>query len=363
MINANTSFGKLKDVVVGRELELSKRIADFTFQHFYRENLDHAVYDRFVADGEEYYVHHEILIKRNEQLDALAARLERMGINVHRPDRLTKVVPFNTPDFKSELSSASNVRDLTLVYRDSIVETPTYVQNRYFENSLLYKVYNKAFDGGKGGKWFRPPFNSLTKETVDLFPWNSKRDFNAFDRSKYTMAIDGAQYLRIGKDVIVNINSYNHWLGHEWLKSFFPESKFHIVNVADNHIDGVLVCLGPGYFLVNPKYPNIKDLLPKKFSNWNFLIPQDQIPQKIEKGMTSLDIQLASSRGMDINVLSLDERTVLVNERAVNVIDILQANGFETVPVRFENCEIFGGGIHCSTLDLNRDDEYIDYTL
>src|SRR5690554_3892558 len=134
VINSNTSFGRLKSVIVGRELELPKRIADFTFRHFYQENLDHAVYDRLTSEGEEYYVHHEILVKRNEQLDALAKQLEELGVETHRPDRLTKVIPFSTPDFKSELSSASNVRDLTMIYRDVIVETPTYVQNRYFEN-------------------------------------------------------------------------------------------------------------------------------------------------------------------------------------------------------------------------------------
>ena len=43
MINSNTSFGKLKEVIVGRELELPKRIADYTFQHFYQENLNEPV--------------------------------------------------------------------------------------------------------------------------------------------------------------------------------------------------------------------------------------------------------------------------------------------------------------------------------
>lgn len=364
MINSNTSFGKLREVIVGRELELKKRIADFTFQHFYKENLEQAVYDRLVANGNEYYVTHEILVKRNEQLDELALTLEKLGVKVHRPDRLNQVIPFSTPDFKSELSAASNVRDVTLIYKDFIVETPTYVTNRYFENVSLYGVYNEAFDGGAGGKWVRPPHTKLVRETMDLSPWNSPRDYTSFDRKKFTMAIDGAQFLRIGKDVIVNVNSYNHHLGLEWVKSFFPESNFHIVHVADNHIDGVLVCLKPGYFLVNPLYKNIKDIMPQKFRNWTYLFPDDyNEPPKIEPGMTSLDIQLASVRGMDVNILSIDEKTAVVNERAINVIRVLEANGFNTVPVKLENCEVFGGGIHCSTLDLVREDEYLDYTL
>lgn len=79
-------------------------------------------------------------------------------------------------------------------------------------------------------------------------------------------------------------------------------------------------------------------------------------------GMTDIDIRLASSRGMDINVLSIDESRVLVNKRAVGVKDILSKNGFDVIEVELDYGEIFAGGIHCSTLDLVREDEYIDYT-
>jgi glycine amidinotransferase len=283
------------------------------------------------------------------------------NITVHRPERLTEVVPFQTPDFKSELSSASNVRDLTLVYKDFIIETPVFVLNRYFENTLLYDVFNKAFDGGRGGKWLKAPHTKLVAAKMDLDNWNIPRDYEKFEREKFTMAIDAAQFLRIGKDVIVNVNSYNHYLGLEWMKSFFPDTRFHMINIADNHIDGAIVCLKPGVFLVNPAYENIREKMPEAFKNWTYLIPKDTNREFKKSGMTSLDLQLASSRGMDINILSLDESTVAVNERALNVVDLLEKNGYEVVPVKLDNSEIFGGGIHCTTLDLLREDEYISY--
>jgi hypothetical protein len=59
--------------------------------------------------------------------------------------------------FESECTSASNVRDITLVYNNYIIETPTFVRNRYFENMALHSIYNKAFDCGNGGKWIRCP--------------------------------------------------------------------------------------------------------------------------------------------------------------------------------------------------------------
>ena len=357
MINSHTSFGKLREVVVGRELKLAKRISDITFKQFYREALDERIYE---APFENYTVSMDLIDQRNEQLDNLACTLERLGVTVHRPDALDKIVPFTTPSFRSELSSASNVRDLTLVYGNKLIETPTFVRNRYYENTLLHDVYSKAWDRGRGGQWIKAPHTALTEDTIDLGHWGDSRDY-ANIPNNYVMAVDGAQFLRIGKDCIVNINSYNQYLGYEWIKSFFPDTNFHVLHVADNHIDGCLICLRPGVFMVNPLYPNIRDLLPAKFSNWTYLYPQDLTANIDVTGMTDIDLRLASSRGMDVNVLSVDENTVLVTDRAVGVADILDKNGFNVIPVKLEHGEIFAGGIHCSTLDLVREDEYISY--
>ena len=45
MINSHTSFGKLKEVVVGRELSLTKRLSDITFKQFYKSAINESVYE------------------------------------------------------------------------------------------------------------------------------------------------------------------------------------------------------------------------------------------------------------------------------------------------------------------------------
>ena len=360
MIHSNTSFGKLKEVIVGRELNLDRRIMDITFKYFYKESLGQDVYES-PFDG--YSINMESVLKRNNDLDGLAKTLESRGIKVYRPDPVNKVIQFTTPTFKSEVTSANNVRDITLVYNDKLIETPTYVRNRYFENMSMYRIFNTAFDNGKGGQWIKAPNTQLTERTIDLDDWRNPRDFNNID-PRFEMAIDGAQFLRIGKDVIVNVTTYNHYLGFQWIKSFFPDTDFHMISIADNHIDGALICLKPGVFLVDPKYAKVKDQLPDKFKNWKYLIPNEEsLTKNIDvTGLTDIDIRLASSRGMDINILSIDENTCVIYNRAVCVKDILERNGFETICIPFDNGEIFAGGIHCSTLDLVREDEYIRYT-
>jgi len=359
MINSNTSFGKLKDVIVGRELELTIRISDITFRTFYKESLKQTVYDEPIKS---YNVRLDLIEQRNKELDDLSDTLRQYGINVYRPDTIKKIIKFKTPTFDSVLSSASNVRDVSIVYQNKIIETPVFVRNRYFENISLYNIYNKFYNNGKGGQWIKAPHTSLVEDRMDLEDWTVTRDYDNFDSSLYDMAIDGAQFLRIGRDVIVNISSYNQYLGYKWIESLYPDSTFHpMYGLADNHIDGVLCCLCEGKFLVDPKYPNIKEYIPNKFKNWDLLFPDDLTKNIDIKGMTDIDVRLASSRGMDINVLSIDENTVVVNNRALGVKEILSKNGFNVIEIELNHGEIFGGGIHCSTLDLNREDEYIYY--
>lgn len=344
-----TSFGNLKKVIVGNEANFDRRLSDFSFKYFYQEALNQNIYDQSL----DYYVTYDLCQLRNEQLNGLANILTNENIQVYRPDLLTKLYDFKTPEYKSEISPASNVRDVSLIYGNKIIETPVFVRNRYFENKFLYKIYNELFLDNNY-QWIRFPHIELTERTMDLEPWQNNRDYENFDKSKYVMAIDGAQFLRIGKDVIVNINSYNHYLGLEWIKRFFPDTNFHIINIADNHIDGALLCLRPGVFLVNPNYPNIKELLPDKFKNWKFIYPKFS-------DRTIPNIRLASNTGMDINLLSITPSTVVSNKNAIYINEILDKNGFNIIECELDHCELFGGGIHCSTLDLERDDEYIDY--
>jgi len=351
MIKSNNSYSKLKQVVIGRELEVSKRTADFTFKHFYSSNLGESIYPDIQNNNlVEYKVDYNMLQERIEDLDNLADILSEKGIKVHRPDQLNKIIPFKTPSFKSELSSASNVRDLTLILQDKIIETPTYVLNRYFENTNLYTVYNKLFN--EGGQWLRCPHTELNEDTIDLSYWEEQRDYSNIP-DKYVMAIDGAQFLRLNNDVIVNVNSYNHYKGYLWVKSFFPNLNFHLVHLADNHIDGAIVSLNEFTFLVNPKYHNIWEHFPQKYQDLNkytYLYPKD-----ISRPSEPRDVQLASQAGMDINILSIDPETVVVNQDAVEVIKVLKENNFKVIEVQLRHSESFGGGIHCSTLDLERE--------
>lgn len=55
-----------------------------------------------------------------------------------------------------------------------------------------------------------------------------------------------------------------------------------------------------------------------------------------------------------MNVLSLDERTVVVERQEETLIKALRDWGFRCITVDFRHVYTFGGSFHCVTLDVRR---------
>lgn len=360
-----TEFGKLKEIIVGRELKFSERQLDFTIKNMYNDNLK--MCNMYSNNFEYYSLSKELIQNRNKQLDNLTTLLEYHNVKVYRPEELNNIVIAKTPDYSMIQSSASNVRDITFIYGDVIIETPILVQNRLFENTLLYNIFKTK--SKEDYNWIKSPYTKLTNETLDLDNWEIDRDFNNIP-DKYEMGFDAANIIKIGSDLICNVSTYNQYLGFIWLKKiltrFFPNINIHMIKVADSHIDGTILPLKPGVFLANNVFigKQLEEQLPQKFKNWKILYTNDyyQKDDQYWKDIYTNPVKLASTRGMDTNVLSLDENKIMILNEAIKTQDLLYKNGFEPIPVVLDHGEIFAGGIHCSTLDISRDDEFLDYT-
>ena len=66
------------------------------------------------------------------------------------------------------------------------------------------------------------------------------------------------------------------------------------------------------------------------------------------------DDLILTSKYIDMNVLSVDENTVIVNSMCPELCLLLEQNHFTVVPVRHRHRRLFGGGFHCFTLDTVR---------
>lgn len=100
-------------------------------------------------------------------------------------------------------------------------------------------------------------------------------------------------------------------------------------------------------------------MLPEPLKKWDIIYPpepSDNIFPTYED-----DDLVLTTKYIDLNVLSLDENTVVVNSLFPELIKTLESKGFTTVPVRHRHRRLFGGGFHCFTLDTVREGGLEDY--
>ena len=359
----NNEFGKLKKIVVGREHEFNKRYIDFTFKQMYKANLGlNLIYNE---EFTQYKIDYDVSNERIQDLDNLAKVLESYNIEVIRPDGYKTPSFFKYIDGRDYMNSCANsVRDLIFTYKDLLIETNTFVIPRLNENSLFLDKIRKDYH-----KFYSIQTN-IYKDKIDIEDWETAK--TRIDKviangnlDTFESYIEAANILKINDDILCNIGSVDQYKGYlqikEIIKRYYPKVKIYPIYMADNHIDGTLMPLTEGVFLANEmflKTDYIKNNLPKEFKSWKIIYARDKYMEnkKYWEEINKCPIALASSRGMDINVLSIDRKKIIIQDSAVKTIDVLDKNGFEPIPIQFRHSELFAGGIHCSTLDLERED-------
>lgn len=282
------------------------------------------------------------------ELDALERLLEAEGIVVRRPEPVDFSRPFATPHWSSPGGLyAAMPRDLLLVVGDELIESPMAWRSRYFEANAyrpLLKAYFRA-----GARWTAAPRPELTDALYDP-EWRDPGDDGPTRLllTEVEPTFDAADFIRCGRDLFAQRSNVTNAFGIEWLRRHLgPDFRVHELALRDSHpmhIDASLMPLAPGRLLINPeRVPEI----PAQFKSWEILVaPPPSIPESHPLYMTS--------RWINMNVLSLDERRVVVEAQDEPMIVALKRWGFEPVPCPFRNFNSFGGSFHCATADIRR---------
>jgi len=67
-----------------------------------------------------------------------------------------------------------------------------------------------------------------------------------------------------------------------------------------------------------------------------------------------------SSKWLNMNVLVIDHDKVIVEAQEEKMAQVLEDAGFTVFPIDFRKVFEFGGSLHCSTWDIEREDEPVD---
>lgn len=277
------------------------------------------------------------------ELDDFADLLARRGIRVRRPDLVDHSVEFSTPRWRSRGGLyAAMPRDLLLVAGTTIVEAPMSWRCRHHEVYAYRELIKSYFQAGAG--WLQAPQPQLTD---DLFRADYDSEAGDYAITEFEPVFDAADFLRFGRDIVAQQSHVTNAFGIRWLAwALGNEFRVHRIEVNDSHamhIDATLAPLAPGVLLVNPERYVHDDL----FRGWKIIeAPRPALPAGWP--------MYFCSPWVSMNVLSLDERTVVVERREEALIDVLTGAGFDCVPVDFRHVYSFGGSFHCVTADVRR---------
>ena len=198
--------------------------------------------------------------------------------------------------------------------------------------------------------------------------------------SESEILFEAANTVRMGKDLLYLVSSSGNRKGAKWLQSILGENfKVHITDslYRASHLDSTVLCLKPGLVLLNSKRANPENL-PKIFEKWDKIWFDDVAPttevelnfqknvrDKIAYELSNLgfktNLGAMSSPWVGMNILSLDTKTILIDERQTKLIKLLELNKFTTIPIKLRHMYTQGGGIHCATLDTVRDSKLESY--
>ena len=347
-VNSFDEWTQLKQVIVGHADGYNSHDIDSSFRLFYLDNVkppDHM---------KEITIPAKFVDELQEDIELLVETLQQAKVEVLRPAPLRKRKKFVSPNWESREVPPLNIRDQTIIIGETIVETAPHQRARYFENNYLKPLFYKYFQDGSS--WVSMPNPTLGRYSLDesFFDFDTEISYDDASHAQgigFEMILDGAQCIRFGKDIIVNVANRNHQLGLAWLRRVFNEFTFWELNgVADSHIDSLIVPLRPGLLML--RNSDLRSYLPPKIQSWDTIYPpeiaEDNFPDYSHFGFN------LASKYIDTNVLSINETTVIANSLCPEIIKLLDSNGFDVIPVRHRHRRLYNGGFHCFTLDTVR---------
>ena len=241
-------------------------------------------------------------------------------------------------------------------------------RDRYFEVHQYRQMIRDIWRADPKTLWKAAPKPSMADAMYDDSWWGLITDERYERMHDYRYCItneepifDAADMMRCGKDIFVQLSMTCNAAGIEWLaRELAPHGvRVHTVrfplDLAPSHLDCTFVPLRPGLVLTNPERPiHEDDRAIFEAEGWRFLdAPQPNNPVRPWASQ--------SSKWLSMNVLSVSPTCVVAEEQEVALHAMLEAEGFTVLKVPFRAVYEFGGGLHCATWELNRDDAMDDY--
>ena len=349
-VNAWSEFQPLKKVVLGAP--------------FPPETFD------WHKDEETRNVMRQIFEETAEDIAELEKILVEHGVEVVRPKNIFTItgeeqiqLPWMHCGFPNHPLMP---RDTLMPYGNTIFECFTGGDNRYFENLAYYDHCSKWFS--EGADWVSMPGVMIDSKSYEDYENKSRVLYHAANMIKCGDTVLFSQTWDEDNKKGKGTNLGKQWMKRE-LSQRYPGTKFLDIPVG-GHADGKIALLKPGVLMTwNAKW------VPEEMKNWTIIevndnheMPEDFLNTRkrrfykdyVEKWLGHW-VGYADESVFDVNVLSLDEKTVICTGRNEAAFAEMRANGIEPIVWRFRHQYFWDGGIHCLTSDVQREGDCESY--
>ena len=317
---SKNEWSPLKKVVVGladfaRIPNLDKSLRTVNYSHV-KDNND-------IPLGGLYQL--DIIREANEDLDRLSTELTKLGIDVVRPmNRPTDYYNYCPRDLATIIDTKAIIAPMALqARRDDYKNIEGLLKNIYYvPNDQSNDNYNLDSIGNK-----------------DILALN-----------EFYPKFDAANIIRANDDILYLVSNSGNKKGAHYLQELLGSKyRVHLLEGVYSymHIDSTVAFLREGLMLLNPSRIPDKSILPAPFNTWDAIY----CPDPVDIGYTTYN---HSSPWVNMNLLSLSENLVVLEEHQEPLRIELEKYGIESLMLPMRHARTLGGCFHCVTLDLVR---------
>lgn len=336
MVSVNNEWGKLREIIVGTidNANMPTHGKDLHCINYATEteipNDEIGFWDKQVYD------------ETQEDLENLSSLLTNIGVKVHRPSPIDTQKVVSNGYWETTQYYTFCPRDTVTVIGNNILESPMSLRSRQFETDCFRDIFIEKME--EGANWVSAPKPRL------LDSMYQREDLSKITLNNHEPVFDAANILRCNNDILYLVSNTGNLKGSKWLQNFLGRDyRVHnIENVYSYiHIDSTIALLREGLCLLNPERVN-ENNIPDFLKSWDKI----WCPPMVDIGYHKT---IRASVWIGVNLLSIDENTVIVDNRQIDLIKELKKYNIDTLDCKIRHSRTLGGSFHCVTTELSRD--------
>ena len=336
MVSVNNEWGKLREVIVGT--------VDNANMPTHGKDLHCINYatDNEIPRDEIGFWDSQVYDETYEDLENLSTLLKEVGVKVYRPTPIDTQKVVSNGYWETTQYYTFCPRDTVTVIGNNILESPMSLRSRQFETDCFRDIFIEKME--QGANWIAAPKPRL------LDSMYQREDLSKITLNNDEPVFDAANILRSNNDILYLVSNTGNLKGAKWLQNFLGNQyKVHTIeNVYSYiHIDSTIALLREGLCLLNPERVN-ENNIPEFLKSWDKI----WCPPMVDIGYHKT---IRASVWIGVNLLSIDENTVIVDNRQTELIKELKKYKIDTLDCKIRHSRTLGGSFHCVTTEMLRD--------